>query len=1760
MMLPDELEWVLQMLGFNWPTADEDKLRDSAALWRKFGDDVTGLHTSANSSARMVTAHNAGESIDKFSKTYKKFDGGDGSDGYLANAAQAAHIIANVMEACAYLVEFAKWAVIAQLIALAIQIAAAAAAAPFTFGLSSVAGMGATQAARLIVRRLLDELKQALLEAIVEAMKEPAISAIEAIISDLIRQTVNVGFGAQQGYDLAHTMKTGGTAGLEALKQSPQTLAEGVRDSLGKRAGDRVHHAVDSRIDGYGGPSGAPGSNGDGGDGGSGGRGGDGSGDSGFGNSGSGSSDSGSSNSSSDSGSSGSDSSGSTRTSTGSGPGVNIGGANIGGGISADAGGAGIGGPDVGSGPDSGSGSGSNAGSGSGQGPSSSDSPYSRPAPSLSGPSLSDFDDPSPGGASPSGQSTNSSPGTNGGPSVSGLSSPTPQSAPTPASTGGPSSSSGGGAIGTQIDSLATSVPTQSNAAPTPTTGDPSPAGSGGRTDGGSAVPTSPVAPSTAGGTAGSHHAGSTSGSTPSATSPTPNSGAARNPSASTPGTPSPTGTGPASTPNPTSPTTPRSTPTPTPDGRIPGTADGRNPGTADGRSPGTPDGRTPGQRTPGTPAGDGTPPRSGPGTTPGDRTPPRDSPGTTPGDRTPARNSPDPTGGTRTPAPGQNPSTTSTAGPNQTPAQSTPPRTASPSTSSTSTTTPSTPSGDTPGSSARPSPATSTSTPGTTGTPSTSSTPSTPGNQHQPGHGAAPTRPPQQPAGSPPPNAPNTPQQPAAQPQNTPPNPQHHQQQQVTAVPIHTVITTPSSSTPPSHATPATPQPPGSPQADPGTVKDQQHAQQDSLDDIRADLDHYPGGLSEPDPDDQQALADTVPHNEDGTPERFPDPFGPWTQLQNDGGNEVPGRSNNCADCSRSFLETWYGNPQVSAPRTLDTDEHGNPDPWSPEDNANDNQIRWTGAAHTYAGPGNDPDTANNIASVLQQAGPGSAAIVQVDWPGGGGHAFNAVNHNGNIIWIDTQSGEVSHDPLHLDNAAHVWHIPLDADRNPIDLTQPDAEDSESQSDESQNQQDDASQPEKSETSETSETSVNNGQPENDVSGDTAKQGDDTEAGATSRTQADPATPDVSNDAASAQPPTADPNTSPDPTKTTQDPTNDEPANENGRPGSESSKPTEPDSTPDGRKPSQDSPEGRQPSTHTTPDNTDNGTPPTPTATGTPSDPTTSRDAPQQTTTPSDPRTSIPHQQTTDPRTADPRTTDPRTSDPRTSDPHRDTPTQPKPETNGRPHGQDPNTPPRPDQTHPDHVDDPRSDTPDQHRSETPTPDPTRPDDLNQSPSDDRSDRSDRPSDMTKDSAVPTRESLPDGKNADAAGYVKDSVNGKKPLYGDIAAENPTQTSRPAHPERPSGPEDPAGGSPNATDPESRRQRDLAMLARANSKDPKDRDWFEKHYWPKSGYRRSRTAPAEDGRPVPQLHPTGDPNAPWMLANDTPDAEPEEYITEGSRSGERNTEISDENLKRLDEAAKARQQAIDADRQPHRDRKAAKDTYEANKTSENKQKFEEADAKHSPLHGKMTRASEDYGEAVAEFHAMPRHFPDHTRIDDRATGNNRFDQIWVDPNTDPPEFVVVEAKGSAQADLGDRRGIPPVGVAGETDTPQNVGQDQSGRNADGDQTAQDDPRPGAAKVRQGTRAYFETILHEMRSRSMRVLNDPKATAAQMQAAADEARLAQQLRTALEAGRVTYVLVKGHSDGERHNGYEMHQFDIRTQEEKDADNAQDPEA
>lgn len=207
------------------------------------------------------------------------------------------------------------------------------------------------------------------------------------------------------------------------------------------------------------------------------------------------------------------------------------------------------------------------------------------------------------------------------------------------------------------------------------------------------------------------------------------------------------------------------------------------------------------------------------------------------------------------------------------------------------------------------------------------------------------------------------------------------------------------------------------------------------ALDDIRSALREGPGGLQPVDQADQRALEKAVPRNHDGSFQRYPDPRGTWTRLQNDGGPQVAGRSNNCADNVRAALETWYGNPQVAAARTLSRAADGTLDVLSAERFGVENGNVWGGTAFDYTGPG--PAAYRRVADDLRGSGHGSSAFVHVEWPPTAdgvrtSHVFTALNHRGQVFWFDPQSAVVSTEPIHPE-ARHVFHYVLDADRRPV-------------------------------------------------------------------------------------------------------------------------------------------------------------------------------------------------------------------------------------------------------------------------------------------------------------------------------------------------------------------------------------------------------------------------------------------------------------------------------------------------------------------------------------------------------------------------------------------------------------------------------------------------------------------------------------------------------------------------------------------------------
>ena len=164
-------------------------------------------------------------------------------------------------------------------------------------------------------------------------------------------------------------------------------------------------------------------------------------------------------------------------------------------------------------------------------------------------------------------------------------------------------------------------------------------------------------------------------------------------------------------------------------------------------------------------------------------------------------------------------------------------------------------------------------------------------------------------------------------------------------------------------------------------------------------------GGLARPDPEIERDMARAL---EPGT--RFPDPRGSWIHLINgEGPAGDPFRASNSADCALATLSTWHGEPVVAAPRHPEYDRGGRP-LMTGESGATARIEQWVGQRFSCVGQGRH--TYPLIAERLTTAGHGAAAVLIVRWPGGGSHAWNAVNSGGEVLWIDAQRGHLSVEP----------------------------------------------------------------------------------------------------------------------------------------------------------------------------------------------------------------------------------------------------------------------------------------------------------------------------------------------------------------------------------------------------------------------------------------------------------------------------------------------------------------------------------------------------------------------------------------------------------------------------------------------------------------------------------------------------------------------------------------------------------------------------
>lgn len=133
LQLPGELVSLLQILGYNWPQADEEKLFQMGQRWMNFSGTVNEVVGQGDSTAARVWQQNAGKDITAFTEHWQNEEG---PSKVLAESSTAATLVGTGMTIISAIVLALKVQVIAQLVILAIQIAQAIATAVVTFGAS----------------------------------------------------------------------------------------------------------------------------------------------------------------------------------------------------------------------------------------------------------------------------------------------------------------------------------------------------------------------------------------------------------------------------------------------------------------------------------------------------------------------------------------------------------------------------------------------------------------------------------------------------------------------------------------------------------------------------------------------------------------------------------------------------------------------------------------------------------------------------------------------------------------------------------------------------------------------------------------------------------------------------------------------------------------------------------------------------------------------------------------------------------------------------------------------------------------------------------------------------------------------------------------------------------------------------------------------------------------------------------------------------------------------------------------------------------------------------------------------------------------------------------------------------------------------------------------------------------------------------------------------------------------------------------------
>jgi uncharacterized protein YukE len=192
--LPGPVVDLLQFIGVDWPTIDEDSVRDLATHVRQFAQNMQDVHEAAGGTIQAMSSAYQGASYEALLAMWS-----DKSSKHLQELTEACGVVADALEAGADVIVGMKVAAIAELAALAASFVADQAAAVATFGLAEAALAAIELAARKAVDFLVQEIIGYLTGEIVGAALQPLLGKVTAALEGWAFTAISTAVGAGAG-------------------------------------------------------------------------------------------------------------------------------------------------------------------------------------------------------------------------------------------------------------------------------------------------------------------------------------------------------------------------------------------------------------------------------------------------------------------------------------------------------------------------------------------------------------------------------------------------------------------------------------------------------------------------------------------------------------------------------------------------------------------------------------------------------------------------------------------------------------------------------------------------------------------------------------------------------------------------------------------------------------------------------------------------------------------------------------------------------------------------------------------------------------------------------------------------------------------------------------------------------------------------------------------------------------------------------------------------------------------------------------------------------------------------------------------------------------------------------------------------------------------------------------------------------------------------------------------------------------------------